>query len=399
MKSASAVLGTATPPAPAGKAGVNGEGNASGKPAFDELLNKHGRAPAAADAESARANASAAKKQDEATAESAGKASPRPRKPAPAEDWMIPAAGIWAIPAIVEPPSVAATGNSDAADMAAPLALANATPASPLPAGAGAGAGAASASAIAGGPPFAATPLLATGSDSAPAAQTTAANSSELAQAAATKPALQNPPSFVQHLAAGAAAIVVPEAPGLVKDAIDTLRRDIDAEPAAPTTNALASASPVSSNGLARTATVNPLEAPTPDLHSEHFDEAIGTRLSWMADQKIGHAHIKVSPGEMGMIEVRLRMDGDRIHADFSSAQPEVRQALEASLPRLREMLDQQGFQLAQADVGHRQDPQASAQRGNGTDGNDGGLDNAGDETQLPRPVITHSRGLLDAYA
>ncbi|SOD51979.1 flagellar hook-length control protein FliK [Pseudoxanthomonas wuyuanensis] len=408
MKSVSAVLASAAPPASAGRAGGNGGGNASGKPAFDELLDKHGRAPTATSAESAGANASAAKKQNEATAASTDKASPRQRKPALAEDWMIPAAGIWAIPAMLEPPSIAATSDSDAADMAAPLALATApanaapgtaaAPASPLPSGASAGT--ASAFATAGAPSVAATPLLAAGSDSAPAAQTTAADSSEPAQAATTaKPALQNPLSFVQHMAAGAAAIVMPEALGLAKDAADALRRDGDADPATPTINALASAAPVSSNGLARTATVNPLEAPTPDLHSEHFDEAIGSRLSWMADQKIGHAHIKVSPGEMGLIEVRLRMDGDRIHADFSSAQPEVRQALEASLPRLREMLDQQGFQLTQADVGHRQDPQASAPRGNGTDGNDGGLDNPSDEIQLPRPVITHARGLLDAYA
>lgn len=413
MKSASAVLGTAPPPTLVGKgtANANGEGNAGGKPAFDELLNKHARTPAAGGAENTRANASAGKKPDEATAASAvpaDKASSCPRKAAPAEDWMLPAAGAWGIPAMLEPPSDAEASEPNAADMTASLALA-AAPASPVPGTAaptaaplpsGAGAGATSASA-AGEALIAAPPLLAATGDSAPVAQpATAADSSQPAQAtAAAKPAPQNPLPFVQHLAAGAAAIVMPEALGLAKDAADTLRRDIDADPATPTINALASASPVSSNGLARTATVNPLEAPTPDLHSEHFDEAIGTRLSWMADQKIGHAHIKVSPGEMGMIEVRLRMDGDRIHADFSSAQPEVRQALEASLPRLREMLDQQGFQLTQADVGHRQDPQASAQSGDRGDGSNGGAGGAGDEAQLARPVIVHARGLLDAYA
>jgi flagellar hook-length control protein FliK len=32
----------------------------------------------------------------------------------------------------------------------------------------------------------------------------------------------------------------------------------------------------------------------------------------------------------------------------------DVRQALESSLPRLRELLGEQGFQLAHADVGHQ---------------------------------------------
>ena len=50
----------------------------------------------------------------------------------------------------------------------------------------------------------------------------------------------------------------------------------------------------------------------------------IGDAVRWMADQKIGHAHIKVTPNDLGTVEIRLRLDGDRVHADFSSAQAEV---------------------------------------------------------------------------
>ncbi|QNH12860.1 flagellar hook-length control protein FliK [Xanthomonas sp. SI] len=143
---------------------------------------------------------------------------------------------------------------------------------------------------------------------------------------------------------------------------------------------------------------------PTPNLHGDNFDDELGTRMSWLADQKIGHAHIKLSPAELGPVEVRLHLNGDQVNASFSSAQPEVRQALENSLPRLRDMLGQHGFQLGQADVGQQQQ-QASqnARQGGGPNGGNGSnAGGAGDEllgsVGIPS-VVLRQRGLLDAYA
>ncbi|HBK46993.1 MAG TPA: flagellar hook-length control protein FliK, partial [Xanthomonadaceae bacterium] len=98
--------------------------------------------------------------------------------------------------------------------------------------------------------------------------------------------------------------------------------------------------------------TASPTAAP--ELGSDGFDEAVGTRLSWLADQKIGHAHIKITPNDLGPIEVRLHLDGDKVNANFTAAHAEVRQALEQSLPKLRDMLGEHGFQLGQADVGQQ---------------------------------------------
>lgn len=174
-----------------------------------------------------------------------------------------------------------------------------------------------------------------------------------------------------------------------------------DTDPTPPVPGALLGApAPVSDHGLARTATVNPLTTMTPDLRGDRFGDTLGTQMTWMAEQKIGHAHIRVSPGDLGAIEVSLRLDGDRVHADFSSAQPEVRQALQDSLPKLREMLGQQGFQLAQADVGHRQ--QSSSQSSTPSQSSAGGRGD-GSAVESGQGVVTTTvrtlRGLLDAYA
>ena len=148
------------------------------------------------------------------------------------------------------------------------------------------------------------------------------------------------------------------------------------------------------------TAVFSASPTPTPDLQGDGFDDAVSTRVAWLADQKIGHAHIKVSPDDLGPIEVQLKLDGDKIQANFSSAHADVRQALEQSIPRLREMLGQHGFQLTHSDVGAQQ----QGQRNDGAAGRMGDTSGAdalgGEDTAVIVPAsVLRARGLLDAYA
>ena len=131
------------------------------------------------------------------------------------------------------------------------------------------------------------------------------------------------------------------------------------------------------------------------------FDEAIGARIGWLADQKIGHAHIRVTPNDMGPVEVRLQLDGDRVHASFTSAHADVRQALENSLPKLREMLGEQGLELTHADVSQHSDPRTNdgnAQAG-GNGGNGGDAEPGATTAETHTPHTLRLRGLLDTYA
>jgi len=125
------------------------------------------------------------------------------------------------------------------------------------------------------------------------------------------------------------------------------------------------------------------------------YGDDLGSSVMWMAEHRIGHASMQVSPDHLGPIEVRLQLDGARVHAEFYSAQPEVRHALEASLPRLRDLLGQQGLQLGHADVGqrHRDDARRAPTPANGQS------DCFPDD---PRPLPTmlrRARGLVDEYA
>lgn len=154
-------------------------------------------------------------------------------------------------------------------------------------------------------------------------------------------------------------------------------------------------------------ATVHPLsraaaaavQANQPLSVDSGFEEGFGSRIAWLADQKVGHAEIRVSPDHLGTIDVRLQLDGNRVNAEFHSAQAEVRQALESSLPRLREMLGQQGLQLGQADVGQRQAQQQASNGQAAFAGTAERNDTTSDTGWTPGPAVRATRGLLDEYA
>ena len=187
--------------------------------------------------------------------------------------------------------------------------------------------------------------------------------------------------------------------PDALADAIANATGDAEPEAPAPTPflHALHAAAELKAN-----ATNTPFQGDptaTPHVGGEDFDDAMSARIGWLADQKIGHATIKVTPHDLGQIEVRLQMDGDKVHASFSSAHAEVRHALESSIPRLREMLNEQGFQLGNADVGHQQTAQDGKAGGGPGPHASGDGDTALTETIVSPAQLMRQRGLLDAYA
>jgi len=139
---------------------------------------------------------------------------------------------------------------------------------------------------------------------------------------------------------------------------------------------------------------------PMPANPEAGFDDGFGARIAWMAEQRLGHAEIRLNPEHIGPIEVRVQLDGTRVTAEFHSAHAEVRQAIEASVPRLREMLGQQGLQLGHADVGQRH-AQGQGQAAGGRRGrsDEPGADRHGDGPANVVPASVRSRGLLDEYA
>lgn len=88
-----------------------------------------------------------------------------------------------------------------------------------------------------------------------------------------------------------------------------------------------------------------------PSVGTAAWGQALGDKLVWMASGAQQTASLTLNPPNLGPLQIVVHVTNDQATASFFSAQPEVRQALEAAFPRLREMMNDAGIQLGQATV------------------------------------------------
>lgn len=141
-------------------------------------------------------------------------------------------------------------------------------------------------------------------------------------------------------------------------------------------------------------------------LGTPGWDNQLGQKIIWMVAGKEQSAALTLNPPDMGPMQVVLSVTNDQATVTFSAAQPEVRQALENAMPKLREMLGESGIALGNATVNdgmpdQRQAQQGEQQRGQGTGGRLGG---AGAQTAIPADTPRQARpgggvGLVDTFA
>lgn len=132
----------------------------------------------------------------------------------------------------------------------------------------------------------------------------------------------------------------------------------------------------------------------------------VGDRVQWMANQNIQQAQIRLNPPELGMLEVRINIGQDQqTHISFSSPHSQVRDALESSVPRLREMFGDNGLTLGDVDVSQHSmaEQQQSQQDADEHSSSNKSLinqstDNTGD-IELSSMRVPQQLGMLDTYA
>lgn len=110
--------------------------------------------------------------------------------------------------------------------------------------------------------------------------------------------------------------------------------------------------------------TDNSLPMRSPVGHPNWSNE-LGDKMTWMVSQQRQQADLVLNPPQLGRIEVSLTVNGDQANAVFTSPNAAVREMLENSLPRLREILAGSGLNLGQADVGAQSFAQQQGQNGN----------------------------------
>lgn len=159
-----------------------------------------------------------------------------------------------------------------------------------------------------------------------------------------------------------------------------------------------------SAQKLATPSTNTGTEIKTP-LHSADWSHSFGEKIVWLAKNDQQTAQININPPQLGPVQITLQMNGDQASAIFASPHAEVRQAIENSLPQLKEMLAGAGINLGQADVGanlaqqNREAPFQSANE-NRSAGENAILPGSGNtvDNTISTPV-QRGRGLVDLFA
>lgn len=88
-----------------------------------------------------------------------------------------------------------------------------------------------------------------------------------------------------------------------------------------------------------------------PRMGATGWDNALGQKVLWMASNQQQVAELTLNPPDLGPLQVVLSVSNDQASATFISQNIDVRQALEAALPRLREMMADSGINLGETTV------------------------------------------------
>ena len=92
--------------------------------------------------------------------------------------------------------------------------------------------------------------------------------------------------------------------------------------------------------------------AVTTPVRDQNWATDLGQKVVWLANADKQSAQLTLNPPEMGPIEISLDVDKGTASVSFTSANAEVRDALETALPKLREMFASAGIELGQTNVG-----------------------------------------------
>jgi len=177
--------------------------------------------------------------------------------------------------------------------------------------------------------------------------------------------------------------------------------------------------------GLMNTATLpaavspeaaKPSAIPTLNLHQPlnrpEWRDEMASRVSWLVKNDQSSAQLRINPAHLGPMEISIKISQDQASVSFVSQHIQVREAVEQAVPRLREMLEQQGLNLTDVDIssGYSQAGQAdsgaedeagvseSEQALNGSGPTDATDDEDSAQTLAGVLEMDHSNGILDEY-
>ena len=133
------------------------------------------------------------------------------------------------------------------------------------------------------------------------------------------------------------------------------------------------------------------------------WGDSLSERVLVMTSGKLGNAEIRLTPAELGPVRVQVSVDDGTATVSFQASHATTREAIEQALPRLRDMLTENGLSLGQASVGDQGVHDGSREATDDPTASDDAFVEAGDESVAELPVEVEVRrvssALVDTFA
>ncbi|HIF9246114.1 flagellar hook-length control protein FliK [Photobacterium damselae] len=144
-------------------------------------------------------------------------------------------------------------------------------------------------------------------------------------------------------------------------------------------------------------------------LTKEQAGDQLADKVQMMAAKNLKQIDIRLDPPELGRMQIKLSLhDDNQASIQFQVAHQQTRDLIDQAMPRLRELLLQQGMQLAQSSV-HQETSQQFSQHFNQQSGQDSSAFGSGshsdgshdghDDGTVIEGYVTTSSDRVDYYA
>jgi flagellar hook-length control protein FliK len=183
-----------------------------------------------------------------------------------------------------------------------------------------------------------------------------------------------------------------------LKDTADAARATLAAAQAAATSGtAVQTANPNAASVAAA--------ALAPPVGTSAWQDALSQKVVFLSNAHQQTAELTLNPPDLGPLQVVLQVAGNHAHALFVSQHPQVRDAVEAALPKLREAMASGGIGLGSTSVSdgfaRQSGQQADGQSGRSA-GRSAGSGGGGGESEVVvagGAAVRRSVGLVDTFA
>lgn len=131
------------------------------------------------------------------------------------------------------------------------------------------------------------------------------------------------------------------------------------------------------------------------------WDTELAQKVVWLSGEKQHVAELHINPPHLGPLHIKLALDEHQTSAVFTSPHSAVREALENALPRLREVLAENGITLGHASVSadSARDGRAFEQPRQPSGSSAGGADATAAAAATHGVARLRGQGLVDLFA